>query len=75
MHPRSARAGVRPIPVDGTRCTCGSLRAALDVHPRVAMQIMRHNKIAVTMQIYTHIPSNLTRMARHRLGDQLEAFK
>ena len=25
--------------------------------------------------VITHIPSDLTRMARHRLGDQLEAFK
>ena len=30
----------------GTRKTCGSLLAALDVHPRVAMQILRHSKIA-----------------------------
>ncbi|HEY8654412.1 MAG TPA: tyrosine-type recombinase/integrase [Dermatophilaceae bacterium] len=53
---RSAKAGVRAIPVHGTRHTCGSLLAALDVHPRVAMQILRHSKIAVTMEIYTHIP-------------------
>lgn len=71
---RSAKAGVRAIPVHGTRHTCGSLLAALDVHPRVAMQIMRHSKIAVTMEIYTHIPSNLTRTALRRLGDQLEGL-
>ena len=40
------------ITVHGTRKTCGSLLAALDVHPRVAMQILRHSKIAVTMEIY-----------------------
>jgi integrase len=72
---RSAKAGVRTIPVHGTRHTCGSLLAALDVHPRVAMQIMRRSKIAVTMEIYTHIPSDLTRTALRRLGDQLEALK
>jgi integrase len=71
---RSARAGVRIIPVHGTRHTCGSLLAALDVHPRVAMQILRHSKIAVTMEIYTHIPSDLTRAALRRLGDQLEGL-
>lgn len=27
--------------------------AALDIHPRVAMQILRHSKIALTMEIYT----------------------
>jgi len=69
---RSAKAGVRAIPVHGTRHTCGSLLAALDVHPRVASQILRHSKIAVTMEIDTHIPSDLTQTALHRLGDQLE---
>jgi len=39
------------------------------------MQIMRHSKIAVTMEIYTRIPSDLTRTALRRLGDQLEALK
>ena len=71
---RSAKAGVRAIPVHGTRHTCGSLLAALDVHPRVAMQIMRHSKIAVTMEIYTHIPSELTRNALHKLGDSLDGL-
>jgi hypothetical protein len=33
-----------------------ALLAALDVHPRVAMQILRHSKIAVTMEIYTEAP-------------------
>jgi integrase len=47
------------ITVHGTRKTCGSRLAALDVHPRVAMQILRHSKIAVTMEIYTEVPRSL----------------
>jgi integrase len=54
--------------------TCGSLLAALDVHPRVAMQILRHSKIDVTMEIYTHVPSELTRRALKRLGDSLNGL-
>ena len=46
-----AAAKVPTITVHGTRKTCGSLLAAPDVHPRVAMQILRHSKIAVTMEI------------------------
>ena len=49
-------AQVPRITVHGTRKTCGSLLAALDVHPRVAMRILRHSKIAVTMEIYTEVP-------------------
>ena len=66
-----AAAKVPRITVHGTRKTCGSLLAALDVHPRVAMQILRHSKIAVTMEIYTEVPSAATRDALRRLGQWL----
>ncbi|MFD8383954.1 tyrosine recombinase XerC [Streptomyces sp. NPDC059679] len=68
---RSAKAGVRGIRLHDTRHTCGSLLAALDVHPRIAMQILRHSKIAVTMEVYTHVPSEATRRALRKLGKHL----
>lgn len=37
---RCERAGVRRIRVHDTRHTCASLPAALDAHPRIAMQIL-----------------------------------
>ncbi|MEQ7006423.1 site-specific integrase [Actinopolymorpha sp. B17G11] len=64
-------AGVRKIRLHDTRHTCGSLLAAMDVHPRVAMQILRHSKIDVTMEIYTHVPSEVTRAALRKLADSL----
>ena len=69
--PGCARAGVRRIRVHDTRHTCGSLLAALDVHPRVAMQILRHSKISITMEIYTEVPAASTREALKRLGETL----
>lgn len=54
------------------RKSCGSLLAALDVHPGVAMQILRHSKIAITMEIYTEVPSAATREALHKLGQWLD---
>lgn len=68
---RCSVAGVRQIRVHDTRHTCGSLLAALDVHPRIAMQILRHSEIAVTMEVYTHIPSKDARRALRKLGDAL----
>jgi integrase len=65
-------AKVPRITVHGTRKTCGSLLAALEVHPRVAMQILRHSKIAVTMEIYTEVPTDATREALRKLGDWLD---
>ena len=69
---RIKKAHVSKITVHGTRKTCGSLLATLDVHPRVAMQILRHSKIAVTMEIYTQIPSASTRDALKKLGQWLD---
>jgi len=68
---RIARAEVRRITLHGTRKTCGTLLAALDVHPRVAMQILRHSQTSVTMEIYTEATSEATRAALKRLGEEL----
>jgi hypothetical protein len=41
------------------------------MHPRVAMRILRHSKISITMEIYSEAPSDATRAALRRLGDLL----
>lgn len=43
----------------------------LDVHPRVAMRILRHTRIAITMEIYTEVPDPVTQDALRRLSDAL----
>ncbi len=55
-----------------TRRTCASLLVALDVHPRVTMQILRHSQIAVTMNIYSEATSAATQLALKRLGEQFD---
>ncbi len=69
---RCELAGVRRITVHDARRTCGSLLADLDVHPRVAMQILRHAQFAITMEIYTQVSSAATRDALRRLGERLD---
>ncbi|MFI6297640.1 tyrosine recombinase XerC [Nonomuraea sp. NPDC050790] len=69
---RCHRAGVPRIRVHDTRRTCASLLAALGVHPRVAMQILRHSQISMTMDIYTQVPSPETRKALDQLNDSLQ---
>lgn len=56
-----------------TRKACASLLVALDVHPRVAMQILRHSKISVTMEVYAEVVSSATKDALRRLGEQLDS--
>ncbi|GAA0969593.1 site-specific integrase [Acrocarpospora macrocephala] len=67
-----AKAGVPRIRVHDTRHTCASLLAALNVHPRVAMRILRHSQISMTMNVYTQIPSPETRKALDRLNQSLD---
>lgn len=69
---RCAAAGVRSITVHDARRTCGSLLADLDVHPRVAMEILRHADFTLTMEIYTQVSSKQTRDALQRLGESLD---
>ncbi len=68
---RIVKARVRGINVHGIRKTCGTLLAALDAHPRVAMQILRHSRISVTMEIYTETTSEATRAALKQLDGAL----
>jgi integrase len=72
---RCKRAGVRQIKIHDTRRTCGSLLAALDVHPRVAMTILRHSRIGLTMDIYTQVPDKTSRDALKRLSDLFDVHQ
>lgn len=69
---RCQRAGVRRITVHDARRTCASLLVDLDVHPRVAMQILRHADFSITMEVYSKVSSKTTRDALKRLGDSLD---
>jgi integrase len=69
---RCDKAGLRPITVHDARRTCASLLADLDVHPRVAMQVLRHARFSITMEIYTQVSSKATREALRLLGDSLD---
>ena len=70
-HSRIAKAGVPRITVHDGRRTCGSLLADLDVHPRVAMAILRHAQFAITMEVYTEVSDAATRAGLMKLGDSL----
>jgi len=70
-HSRIKKAGVPRITVHDGRRTCGSLLADLDVHPRVAMAILRHAQFAITMEIYTEVSVAATRAGLMKLGESL----
>ncbi len=69
---RVKAAGLQYITVHDARRTCGTLLADLDVHPRVAMQILRHAHFKITMEIYTEVSDDKTRAALQKLGESLD---
>ena len=68
---RAAKAGVPVVPIHSTRRTCASLLVALDVHPRVAMAVLRHSRITLTMEVYAQVSSSSTKEAIRRIGGEL----
>jgi len=65
---RARKADVPQISVHSARRTCASLLVALNVHPRVAMSILRHSQIAVTMDVYSQATAEGTRSALRDLS-------
>lgn len=51
------------------RHTFGTMLAASGVHPKTAQELMRHSKIDLTMNVYTHTLSGQTRNAIDSLPD------
>ena len=68
---QARKADVPVVSVHSTRRTCASLLVELGVHHRVAMQILRHSRISITMDIYSQVAAASTREALGRLGTSL----
>lgn len=60
-------SAVRPA-----RHTCGTLRAFLKVHPKVAQAILRHSQISMTMDVCTPVVGDSEREAVAMLAELLE---
>ncbi|MFI5684533.1 hypothetical protein [Streptomyces sp. NPDC051636] len=65
-----ASAAVRPVRL--ARHTCGTLLAFLKAHPKVAQAILRHSRISMTMDVYTHVVGSDEREAVAMLAELLE---
>jgi site-specific recombinase XerD len=58
------RAGLpQTIRFHDLRHSCATLLVAQGVHPRVAMEILGHSRISVTMETYSHVLSEVQQNA------------
>ena len=64
-------AGVAPMPLHHARHAAGTWMAATGVHPRTAMELLGHSKIATTAEIYQGVSDATAREAVDRLAQLL----
>ncbi|CCF85810.1 tyrosine-type recombinase/integrase [Nitrolancea hollandica] len=75
FHQLREAAGLPWLRFHDLRHAYGSLLAAQGVHPRVAMELMGHSQLAVTMQVYTHVAPELAREAADKIDAVLGGAK
>jgi integrase len=63
-----AKAGLRDQRFHDLRHGAASLLLAQGVHPRVVMELLGHSQISLTMEIYSHVTSDLMREAAEKMN-------
>ncbi len=69
------RAGVRDARLHDARHTAATLLLQQGVPARVAMQILGHSQISLTLGTYSHVVPELAQEAAQRMGDALSGQK
>lgn len=67
-HTLLHHAGVAPTPLHSARHAAATWMAATGAHPRVAMELLGHSKIATTMEVYAGVSDASAREAVDRLS-------
>ncbi len=69
-----AAANVERIRLHDLRHTSATLMIEADVHPKIISDILGHSSIAITMDRYAHVSTELQRTATAKLGDVLSGI-
>lgn len=62
------KAGLPEIRFHDLRHSCTSFLVAQGVHPRVAMEILGHSQISITMDVYAHVGGEDERAALSKVA-------
>ena len=71
LHRLREQSGLPWLTFHGLRHGFGSLLAAQGVHPRVAMELLGHSQLSLTVDVYSHVAPELARVAAARIGEIL----
>jgi integrase len=66
------RGGLPPIRFHDLRHSAASILLSLGVHPKVVQELLEHNQISMTMNIYSHVLPGMQKDAMAKLNDALQ---
>lgn len=77
LHPRNVlrsfdrlveRAGVPPISLHDLRHTAATLALKAGAHPKLVQEMLGHARVAITLDLYSHVTAEMHHDATDRLG-------
>jgi len=63
--------GMEWLQLHGLRHGFAALLAARGVHPRVAMELLRHSQVSLTLEVYTAVAPDMARQAASEIDRAL----
>jgi integrase len=66
------KGGLPAIRFHDLRHSAATILLSLGVHPKVVQELLGHNQISMTMDIYSHILPGMQREAIAKLNDALQ---
>src|SRR5258708_4834153 len=66
------KAGLPEIPFPDLRHSAATILLSMGVHPKVVQELLGHNQISMTMDIYSHVLPTMQKDAVSKLNDALQ---
>lgn len=66
------KAGLPDMHLHDLRHSIATILLSMGVHPKIAQELLGHNQISMTMDIYSHVLPTMQKEAMSKLNDALQ---